>query len=217
VFDVLPKMAMPAIACIGVVAKNVCCSYIGIMNLLIDPKENPLHISLLPPFLESRLRFSFLINSCLDIFDLRQKHTSVDQDLGLLQALDERLAVYGWLTNTGVKLLIVVDLAGRYTEEEMGKGRITTVIGIKDSDLRPVGLDVSCYNPYICSPHHQAFRALQTAYVRLLQNPFYNPDEHTSSANATSPRDASAGITDRKFVAEVDRLGRLWAPGLSSI
>jgi hypothetical protein len=85
------------------------------------------------------LKFSFLINSCLDIFDLRSKHTSVDQDLGLLQALDERLAVYGWLTNTGVKLLIFVDLVGRYQAEAIGNGRSTAVIGIKDSDLRSVG------------------------------------------------------------------------------
>jgi hypothetical protein len=81
------------------------------------------------------------MNSCLDIFDLRSKHTSVDQDLGLLQALDERLAVYGWLTNTGVKLLIFVDLVGRNKAEEVRNGRSTAVTGIKDSDLRTVGSD----------------------------------------------------------------------------
>ncbi|KAL1994236.1 hypothetical protein VTN49DRAFT_2905 [Thermomyces lanuginosus] len=175
---------MPSIACIGIVAKN----------------DNPLHIALFPPFTEARLKFSFLINSCLDIFDLRRKHTSVDQDLGLLQALDERLAVYGWLTNTGVKLLIFVDLAGGKQLPSGGAGdaRTTAVTGIKDSDLKP------------------AFRALQSAYIRLLQNPFYNPDDHTAAAKVTSTR-PSVGITDRKFINEVNRIGTSWAPGVTHL
>ncbi|KAL1965170.1 hypothetical protein VTN77DRAFT_6083 [Rasamsonia byssochlamydoides] len=176
-------MAMPAIACIAIVGKN----------------DNPLHISLFPPFLESRLKFSFVVNSCLDIFDIRRKQTSVDQDLGLLQAVDERLAAYGWLTNTGVKFVILVDMAGRRMATDAEKGRVTTVSGIKDSDLKP------------------AFRALQTAYIQLLQNPFYTPDEHTPTAKMTSTGDSSAHITNQRFIAEVKRIGDLWAPGLAKI
>lgn len=114
----------------------------GILDVLTHSKDNPLHISLFPPFLESRLKFSFLINSCLDIFDIRRKQTSVEQDLGLLQAVDERLAAYGWLTNTGVKFLILVDMAGRHMPADAERGRVTTVSGIKDSDLKPVSLTI---------------------------------------------------------------------------
>jgi hypothetical protein len=84
-----------------------------------------------------------LINSCLDIFDIRQKQSSVHQELGLLQTVDERLAAYGWLTNTGVKLLILVDIAGRHMTVDAEKGRVTGVSGIKDSDLKPVSLTPS--------------------------------------------------------------------------
>ncbi|KKA19853.1 hypothetical protein T310_6150 [Rasamsonia emersonii CBS 393.64] len=127
------------------------------------------------------------------------KNTSVEQDLGLLQAVDERLAAYGWLTNTGVKFLILVDMAGRHMPADAERGRVTTVSGIKDSDLKP------------------AFRALQTAYIQLLQNPFYTPDEHTPTAKMTSAGVSSANIANQRFVAEVRRIGELWAPGLSKI
>jgi hypothetical protein len=95
-------------------------------------------VTVFPPFRESRLRFLILINSCLDIFDLRARNTFIDQDLGLLQALDERLAVYGWLTNTGVKILIIVDLAGRHVDGAGQKQNNTPVTGIRHSDLKPV-------------------------------------------------------------------------------
>lgn len=63
--------------------------------------------------MDSIIEFSFLLNSCLDIFEIRQKQTAIDQDLGLLQAVDERLAAYGWLTTTGVKFLVIVDVVGQ--------------------------------------------------------------------------------------------------------
>jgi hypothetical protein len=84
------------------------------------------------------LDFSFLINSCLDIFEIRQNNKSIDQDLGLLQAIDERLATYGWLTNTGVKLIIVVDMAGRPPPQEADKKRVAPIVGLRDADLKPV-------------------------------------------------------------------------------
>ncbi|OKL58903.1 hypothetical protein UA08_05801 [Talaromyces atroroseus] len=176
-------MALPFIACIAFVAKN----------------DHPLHVTVFPPFRESRLRFLILINSCLDIFDLRARNTFIDQDLGLLQALDERLAVYGWLTNTGVKILIIVDLAGRHLAASPQKHDITSVTGIKHSELKP------------------AFRALQTAYIGLLQNPFYTPDKQNVVPQNIPPDDAPLGITDKKFVTEVKRIGDSWRPGLTSI
>ena len=84
------------------------------------------------------MQFSFLVNSCVDIIDLRQKQTSVEQDLGLLHAVDERIAAYGWLTNTGVKLLILVDMAGRHLPDGSEKGKATVVSGLRDSDMKPV-------------------------------------------------------------------------------
>lgn len=68
------------------------------------------------------------------------KNTFIDQDLGLLQALDENLAVYGWLTNTGVKVLITINLAGRHVPPEPERRKVARVTGINDSDLKPVSL-----------------------------------------------------------------------------
>ncbi|OKP02312.1 hypothetical protein PENSUB_7076 [Penicillium subrubescens] len=100
-------------------------------------QDNPLHISLFPPYTDATIEFSFLLNSCLDIFEIRRKQTSIDQDLGLLHAIDERLAAYGWLTTTGVKLLIIVDMFG---QESVSAGKPTgpAVSGLRDSDLKPV-------------------------------------------------------------------------------
>ncbi len=63
-------------------------------------------------------------------------HKTADQDFGLLQAVDERLAMYGWLTNTGVKFVIVVDMEGRPATASDGKS--VAVLGLRDADLKPV-------------------------------------------------------------------------------
>lgn len=77
-----------------------------------------------------------MLSSCLDIFEIRMPHKTVDQDFGLLQAIDERLAMYGWLTNTGVKLVIIVDMEGRAASSSDSKN--SAALGIRDSDLKPV-------------------------------------------------------------------------------
>jgi hypothetical protein len=77
-----------------------------------------------------------MLSSCLDIFELRAPYKTADQDFGLLQALDERIAMYGWLTNTGVKLVIVVDMEGQPAPEG-GKTPLGG-LGLRDSDLKPV-------------------------------------------------------------------------------
>jgi trafficking protein particle complex subunit 2 len=85
------------------------------------------------------LEQSFLLNSCLDIFEIRQNNKTIDQDLGLLQAVDERLATYGWLTNTGIKFVIVVDMAGRPpAPDDDDRKKSSQVLGLRDSDLKPV-------------------------------------------------------------------------------
>ncbi|KAH8425665.1 uncharacterized protein LDX57_003414 [Aspergillus melleus] len=106
--------------------------------LTVTLKDNPLHTSLFPPYVDSSVEFSFLLNSCLDVFEIRQKQTSVDQDLGLLHAVDERLAAYGWLTTTGVKLLVVVDLIGQPDSSKSEGHKVSSANGVKESDLRPV-------------------------------------------------------------------------------
>ncbi|OJI81589.1 hypothetical protein ASPTUDRAFT_47055 [Aspergillus tubingensis CBS 134.48] len=172
-------MALPKIACIGVIGKA----------------DNPLHVSLFPPYVESTIEFSFILNSCLDIFEIRRKQTSIDQDLGLLQAVDERLAAYGWLSTTGVKFLVIVDLIGQPISDEGPKG--STKSGLREFDLKAV------------------FRTLQTAYLQLLQNPFYRPDEHMATAKAVSS--CSSQITDQRFINEVNRIGNSWVPTVASL
>ena len=86
------------------------------------------------------LEFSLLLSSNLDIFEarIRPPLNPVDQDFGLLQAVDERLACYGWMTNTGVKFVAVVDMEGRPAPSEvLGSGK-AVITGIRDSDLKPV-------------------------------------------------------------------------------
>jgi len=105
------------------------------------PQGNPLHIALFPPHLASpsaSLEFSFLLNSSLDIFDAHARdHNRVDQDLGMLQAVDERLSIWGWETGTGARFAVVVDAWGRGGEVGTGErnGR-RGVLG--DGDLRGV-------------------------------------------------------------------------------
>ena len=80
----------------------------------------------------------FLLSSSIDIFDARIKAKTTDQDLGLLQAIDERLAMYGWITNTGTKFVIIVDMEGR--PPAATDSNIISLTGLKDSDLKPVSI-----------------------------------------------------------------------------
>ncbi|KIX04944.1 uncharacterized protein Z518_05815 [Rhinocladiella mackenziei CBS 650.93] len=141
---------------------------------------------------------TFLLNSCLDIFDIRSQTKTVDQDLGLLQAIDERLAAYGWLTNTGIKFIIVVDMMGRPPAPDEDKKWFPPVVGLRDADLKP------------------AFRAVQTAYIQLMLNPFYAPDDRTplqiANCGGKSPE-----ITSKRFINELQRIGKAWTPGIASI
>ncbi|CAD0097240.1 unnamed protein product, partial [Aureobasidium vineae] len=146
----------PAIACIGVIGRQE----------------------------RSKLDFSFMLSTCLDIFEARLPEKNVGQDFGLLQAIDERLAMYGWLTNTGVKLVIIVDMEGRQSPAN-------------DSRTPP------------------AFQALQKAYINLLRNPFYTPEDHSPSASAHQSA-SSTQITSRNFTNEINRIGRVWAPAIAS-
>ncbi len=56
------------------------------------------------------------------------------------------------------------------------------------------------------------FRAMQAAYVRLLQNPFYDPEEH-------SPPSGKGGkkITSMRFAEDLRKIGEGWVPGLAGV
>ncbi|KAL8779528.1 MAG: hypothetical protein Q9213_006897 [Squamulea squamosa] len=158
-------------------------------------QNNPLHISIFPPHSSDQgayIEFSFLLNASLDIFELRTgDRNRVDQDLGMLQAIDERLSIWGWQTSTGTKFAAVVDMWGK-------EGRPSTGVGIKGEDVKPV------------------FKALQTAYIRLLQNPFYTPDDYTPMATVNA-RGSTGKITSKRFINEVKRIGDRWRPGLEKV
>lgn len=114
----------PSVACIGIIGRN----------------NNPLLISLFPASgsgyeaERDKLEYSFMLNSCLDIFEARMPTKGLTQDFGLLHALDERIAMYGWLTNTGVKIVIVVDMEGSPAEG----AKMAAGLGLRNSDLTPV-------------------------------------------------------------------------------
>ncbi|KAF8864979.1 Sedlin [Acephala macrosclerotiorum] len=175
---------IPSIACIGVIGKN----------------NNPLHISIFPSApsntpLRTPLQFSLLLSSTLDIFESRSKANTTTSgglsgDFGLLHAIDERLAAYGFETNTGVRFVVVVDMRGRAISEQ-SKGMGIGGLGLRDGEMKVV------------------FRAMQAAYVRLLQNPFYEPDEHSPPAGRGGKK-----ITSRRFVEEMKRIGETWSPGV---
>ncbi|KAK4551946.1 hypothetical protein LTR86_010738 [Recurvomyces mirabilis] len=135
-----------------------------------------------------------MLNSSLDIFEARMPSKTVGHDFGLLHALDERIALYGWLTNTGVKLVVVVDMEGR-TAPSPEAAKIA-ILGLRNSDLTP------------------AFQALQTAYIRLLRNPFYVPDDHDPRTNRNR---GSMEITSPRFIKEVERIGKAWYPGITAV
>ncbi|ORY59617.1 Sedlin [Pseudomassariella vexata] len=192
--------AVPSIACLGIIGRN----------------NKPLHTTIIPTSTDAQtgspiplrtpLQFSLLLSSTLDIFESRARHASssntlLSGDFGLLHAVDERLAAYGYETNTGVKFVVVVDMRGRMLDLSSktggvgaaggGGGTGGTGVGLREGELKVV------------------FRAMQTAYVRLLQNPFYDPDEHEGRGGKR--------ITSRKFAQEMRRIGELWVPGSATL
>ncbi|KAH7148750.1 Longin-like domain-containing protein [Dactylonectria macrodidyma] len=190
--------AIPSIACLGLIGRN----------------NNPLHISIFPSHdpasnsfapIRTPLQFSLLLSSAIDVFDLRAKHNAasgvgLSGDFGLLHAVDDRLAAYGFETNTGVRMVCVVDMRGRRVDSSAvggsgsGSGPRGVGAGLRDAELKPV------------------FRAMQNAYVRLLQNPFYDPDQHAPLGGMGGKK-----ITSRKFADDMKRIGDGWTPGVTNL
>lgn len=121
--------------------------------------------------------------------------------------------MYGWLTNTGVKIIVVVDMEGRPATALDSKA--ATAVGLRDADLKPVSLSRPDKAP--STDIYQAFRALQTAYIKLLRNPFYNPDEHSPVMANAEQKIGSTQITSRSFIQEIKRIAGAWVPGVTNI
>ncbi|KAH6722522.1 Longin-like domain-containing protein [Leptodontidium sp. MPI-SDFR-AT-0119] len=186
---------IPSIACLGVIGKN----------------NNPLHISIFPSQpsntpLRTPLQYSLLLSSTLDIFEARSKINTnsgggLSGDFGLLHAVDERLAAYGFETNTGVRFVAVVDMRGRgvgagvLAQSGVGGGGAGGGggLGLREGEMKLV------------------FRAMQAAYVRLLQNPFFDPDEHSPPTGRGGKK-----ITSKRFADDMRRIGEGWTPGIGA-
>ncbi|CAN8105912.1 unnamed protein product [Discula destructiva] len=194
--------AVPSIACLGVIGRN----------------NNPLHVAIFPSYdpatstltpIRTPLQFSLLLSSTLDIFELRSgggssssgahksslASTPAANDFGLLHAVDERLAAYGFETNTGVKFVVVVDMRGRRVGGAEGGGG-GGAIGLRETDLKVV------------------FRAMQGAWTRLLMNPFYEPEEGGGGKGAAG---IGAGVGGRRFEGEMRRIGEMWTVGVTNL
>lgn len=155
------------------------------------------------------LQTSLILSATLDIFQARaaanqSAGAGLVGDYGLLHAIDERLAAYGFETNTDVRFVALVDLRGRLIPSDAMTGAATTVasaatslgsLGLRDGELKVV------------------FKSMQNAYIRLLQNPFFDPDEYLLNGSNSGKR-----ITSPKFVEEIRRIGESWVPeGLGSV
>ncbi len=181
----------------------------------IFPSHDPASNTFAP--IRTPLEFSLLLSSTVDVFELRAKSNAasgvgLSGDFGLLHAVDDRLAAYGFETNTGVRMVCVVDMRGRRVDGTVLRsgsgggasgaaaaaaasgGAGSGGAGLRDAELKPV------------------FRAMQNAYVRLLQNPFYEPDEHAPLGGR-----GGAKITSKKFTDDMRRIGEAWTPGVTSL
>lgn len=121
---------------------------------LIGRHNNPLHISLFPSSTTTapnaspddaaaardKLEYHFLLNSSLDVFEARMPSKTIGHDFGLLHAIDERRAMYGWLLTTGVKVVIVVDMEGAPAgKASAGGGAVgPSGLGLRGGELTPV-------------------------------------------------------------------------------
>ena len=87
-------------------------------------------------------------------------------------------------------MVCIVDMRGR----RAAAAGATARPGLRDAEHKPV------------------LRAMQAAYVRLLQNPFYDPDEHAPLGGKGGKK-----ITSRKFAEDMKRIGEGWTPGVTSL
>ncbi|KAK6535234.1 hypothetical protein TWF694_001701 [Orbilia ellipsospora] len=129
---------------------------------IIGKQNNPIYIynSRLPlasTSLTTSLDLHLLLHSTLDVFEARLPQKTADQDFGLLFAIDERLAAYGWMTNTSIKFVVIVDQGFNSSSALSTRGG---GLGgaIREADLKPV------------------FKSIHSEYIKLISNPFYDHD-----------------------------------------
>lgn len=94
-----------------------------------------------------------------------------------------------------MKFVVVVDMRGRRIDGAVVEGgRRTAGLGLREGEMKPV------------------FKAMQTAWIKLLQNPFFEPDEH-------SPPGGTGGkkIVSKKFGEDMRRIGEGWTPGVTNL
>ncbi|KAK9470303.1 Sedlin [Dipodascopsis tothii] len=79
---------------------------------LMGRENNPLFVEVYGPSSQSissrdpkSLRYHFLAHISLDIFVAKLPQKTTDSDFGLLYVQDD-IAMYGWMTNTGVKIVL---------------------------------------------------------------------------------------------------------------
>lgn len=77
------------------------------------------------------------------MFEARTRDRNrVDQDLGMLQAIDERLSIWGWQTGTGTKFAVVIDAWGKGGERaSMTDSGVRGLKAVGDGDVRVVSGD----------------------------------------------------------------------------
>jgi hypothetical protein len=63
-------------------------------------------------------------------------------DFGLLHAVDERLAAYGFETNTGVRLVVVVDMRGKVVSNASARdgGVPPGGLGLREGEMKVVSV-----------------------------------------------------------------------------
>ena len=108
---------------------------------------------------------------------------------------------------------MVVDMRGRIVGEGVGTGKVTPSVGLREGEMKLVSVELLLLGLKRGSVKSggQVFRAMQAAYVRLLQNPFYEPDEHSPPTGRGGKK-----ITSRRFTEDMKRIGESWVPGVGS-
>jgi len=72
------------------------------------------------------------VNATLDVFQARQpSKTGGDSDFGLLYAVDDACALYGWITNTGAKFVVAVETPVLEGVEAEG-------VGVREGEMKGV-------------------------------------------------------------------------------
>ena len=183
------------------------------MHVSIFPSYDPSTNSLAP--IRTPLQFSLLLSSTLDVFELRARGSGgvgvggggsatgaaattaaqLSGDLGLLHAVDDRLAAYGAETNTGVKFVAVVDMRGRLpgggllspsssgpaVDKDRSKG--AAAVGLREGEMKPVGIPLFRED----GEHGECLKYIHRMLTHLRKYPGVQSDADGIHQAATEP------------------------------